>query len=875
MEFPVAHNETERLARLAELNLIGGPELEALEGLTDLVARSMNCASAVVSLLDEDLQRFIARSNLEQERTERKDAFCNYTITNGGVFIVENALEDERFKDNPQVTGVPGIRAYAGCPISIDGEHALGALCALDYEPRSFSRQDIECLEQFTRIVERLIRSHENARRASEALGLASQKEQEARRSLLHLEKVTTVSGVGGWELSFEDNIPRWSAQTRRIHETPDDYEPSLKNAINFYAPEAREVIRSAVERGVAEGKGWDLELPLTTYTGRQIWVRAAGEPVVEDGETTGLIGTFQDITQQRIDRERLRKSETLARERSEELDVTLSTMKQGVSVFDSDGKLLLWNQKYLDIFEKPANEIYKGVSLHQLISWEKDRGDFSGDVDETVNELMAELKQGKTVRHQFELKSGRIISSVHAAMPGGGWVGTHDDITQQEKSSRQIAHAAHHDPLTGLANRAKFNQEITNAVDHARSNGQKAAVMLVDLDGFKLVNDAFGHNAGDELLIGVAERLRASVRPYDHVARLGGDEFAIVLQCDPDQTTPIHDIAQRILASLERPFLIGRNEIFISASIGVSFIEDDENPVETAMGNADCALYKIKEEGKRGYRIFDLQINMEVTQKRLRELALREVTKNRDFVLHYQPIQSMTNNDVAGFEALIRWNSSEYDTQYPDEFIPLAEDLGLIQDIGNWVIDTSIAQAKSWPEHLRLSLNVSPRQLGRGQLVQAISETLKRHDFRADRLEVEITEYAMMQDDESTIDELAQLKNLGVRIALDDFGTGYSSLSYLHRFPFDKLKIDRSFINGFETNDRRANIIRAIVAMAVSLGMEVTAEGIETEDQLLLLKLMGCTYAQGYYFAKPMPIEEISLFSAEWENESLASLSA
>ena len=366
-----------------------------------------------------------------------------------------------------------------------------------------------------------------------------------------------------------------------------------------------------------------------------------------------------------------------------------------------------------------------------------------------------------------------------------------------------------------------------------------------------------------------------ASVRPNDLVARLGGDEFAVVLECAPDVTTPIYDIAERVLSALELPFLIGRKEIMISASIGVSFIEDDENPVETAMGNADCALYKIKQEGKRGYRVFDLQINMEVTQKRVRELDLREVTKLKAFELHYQPIHAMGDSEISGFEALIRWNSQDHEVQYPDQFIPMAEDLGLIQEIGDWVIRSSIAQAKDWPDHLRLALNVSPRQLGRGQLFQVVRDTLKLHNFDSNRLELEITEHAMIQDDEATITELRDLKELGVRIALDDFGTGYSSLSYLHRFPFDKLKIDRSFINGFETNDRRANIIRAIVAMAVSLGIEGTAEGVETEDQLLLLKLMGCTFAQGYFFAKPMPADAIPILCDDVKNESLARISA
>lgn len=875
MEFPIPENEDERLARLAQLDLIHGPEIPELDAIVKLVAAGLDCTSAMVSLLDKDFQWFKAKVNFDADRTDRKDALCNHTVQTNDVFVVENTLDDPRFRDNPLVTGLPGFRSYAGYPISIDGEHVLGALCVFDCEPRSFSEAELERLADYAQVVEALIRSSENSRRLNDAIDLANQKEQESKRHLIRLQKITSASGMGGWELYFAEQKLIWSKQTKIIHEVPEDYEPSLETAINFYAPEARETIQSAVERGIEFGQGWDLDLPLITYRGRKIWVRAVGEPMMSDGEIVGVMGTFQDITQERKDQERLRDSELLARERSEELDVTLANMKQGVSVFDSAGKLLLWNDKYVQIFEKLPQEVYKGVTLHELVMAEKARGDFKGDVDEMIAELEAELSSGKTVRRQFELKSGRIISSVHAAMPGGGWVGTHDDITLQEKTSRQIAHAAHHDSLTGLANRTKFNVEVAAAVLRSKSHGQKAAVMLIDLDGFKMVNDGFGHNTGDELLKGVSERLLASVRPNDLVARLGGDEFAIVLECDPNITAPIHDIAERVLSALELPFLIGRKEIMISASIGVSFIEDDENPVETAIGNADCALYKIKQEGKRGYRVFDLQINMEVTQKRVRELDLRAVTKAKAFELHFQPIHTMGSGEIAGFEALIRWNSPNHETQYPDQFIPLAEDLGLIQEIGDWVIRTSIAQAKDWPQDLRLALNVSPRQMGRGHLYQVVRDTLKLNNFDSDRLELEITEHAMIQDDEATIAELRDLKELGVRIALDDFGTGYSSLSYLHRFPFDKLKIDRSFINGFETNDRRANIIRAIVAMAVSLGIEVTAEGVETEDQLLLLKLMGCTSAQGYFFAKPMPAHAISILCDGEENESPEKISA
>ena len=856
-------NEKRRLDELRKLDVIGQSGTTELDAVVALAADIFDCPYSVVTFLDKDIQWFRARHGLEINCTEREHAFCNYTIQSGDVFVVSDASKDERFANNPYVVGKPHLRFYAGYPISINGVDALGAFCVLDDKPRAFSDQDKIKLRKLTEIVEGLIRGHENRRLALRAEKEALQNKEEHKRRSILLEKIAKVSGVGGWELNIGSEAPTWTEQTRKLHEVPDDYEPSVLDAINFYAPEVQPLVTAAVESGIKQGKGWDLELPLITAKGRKIWTRAIGEPISTDGEVTGLIGTFQDISQQKSDELRLLQSEQFARERTEELNVMLANMNQGVSVFDGAANLVLWNERYLEIFEKTPEEITRGISFKDILQAEKTRGEFTGSVDDAIKTLHADLGNNSVAQREYELKSGKIISSVHAPLPGGGWVGTHEDITAREIASRKIAHAANHDPLTGLANRSKFNSSVEEVVARVRQNSLRATLLLVDLDGFKLVNDTHGHKVGDELLVGVSKRLRESVRPGDVVARFGGDEFAVILESRTNENVHIDKAAKRILSSLEEPFHINGTEICISASIGASVIETDDNPVETAFANADCALYKAKEDGKRSFRIFDSKIDQEITQKRTRERALREVTQNKEFQVFYQPIHTSRDNALVGFEALLRWNSPTHERMGPDEFIPMAEEFGLIAEIGEWVVEHSIADASKWPSHISLSLNVSPRQLGTGKFFHHVSRTMAKYNFPANRLELEITETTILKDEDAIIEELFQLKALGLKIVLDDFGTGYSSLSHLNRYPIDKIKIDRSFIEGFEISERRAKFVRAIAGMSIGLGIEVTAEGVETEEQLNLLRLMSCKYVQGYYFGQPKPAQELAINDA------------
>lgn len=853
-------NETSRLAALRDLELVHTPATPDFDAIVEAAAEMFECPISLVSLVEEDIQWFKANCGLDAEETKRDVAFCAHAILTDDLLIVPDASKDSRFKDSALVTGEPHIRFYAGCPLSIDGVHRLGTLCVIDTKPRLPTDAQCRQLRRLGTAVEGLIRAHKSARKSELTTRGAVQQEQRFRRHANLLEQVANVSGVGGWEADLVDRQTYWSTQTKRIHDLPDDYEPVFGEALDSYAPEAQPIIRKAFDIGIATGQGWDLELPFITSKGREIWIRVVGEPVRENGQVRRIVGALQDITQRKQLESKLVESERLANEKTEELEVTLANMKQGVSVFDGDAKLLLWNQNYIDIFNKPDGEIYEGVSFLDLIEAEKARGEIDGDPATMIKELRERLNAGETVSTQYRTRGGRVISMTQAPMPGGGWVGTHDDITAQVEASTRVLHAAQHDTLTGLVNRSLFNIEFEKAAEAARNGEKDSALMLIDLDRFKPVNDTFGHAIGDQLLKTVARRLLSNVKSTDLVARLGGDEFAVVCRSCENSQQELSSVAARIVESLATPFSIGRNRIEIGASVGVSLISREDCDVETVLAHADSALYKVKQSGRGGYRFVDGQIRNEISQRNRREVALRDATRNREFILHFQPMKALGDCSLIGYEALIRWVRPQRKTMLPLEFIPIAEETGLIREIGNWALNTALEEAVNWSDQSRICLNISPRQLGNGLLFEEVERALTRWDIHPSRLELDVTEDIFVDGgDESGLDDLHKLKTLGVAIALDNFGTGNSSLNDLRRFPFDRLKIDRSIVAEFENDSQCAAIVIAVANLAKSLGIETTAEGIETAEQMSLLKITGCTIGQGYYLGHPVPADQIT----------------
>ena len=460
-------------------------------------------------------------------------------------------------------------------------------------------------------------------------------------------------------------------------------------------------------------------------------------------------------------------------------------------------------------------------------------------------------------------------MAIVHQPMDDGGWVATYEDITERRHSEARIAYMARHDALTGLPNRVLFGEKIEEAL---ASTGREGgfAVLSVDLDRFKQVNDTLGHHVGDELLRLAAKRLQHCAGEADTVARLGGDEFAIVQRrADGPEAAAI--LAHRAIEALSVPYDVVGQRITIGASIGVSLSSRAGSTGDKLLKSADIALYRAKADGRATWRFFEADMDARLQARRTLELDLRDALERNEFELHYQPIYDLTHDRVGGFEALLRWRHPSRGLVMPAEFIALAEELGLIIPIGEWVLQRACAEARDWPAHITLAVNVSAAQFKASSLITAVQGALAAASLAPRRLELEITESVLLADNVATLAILHTLRSHGIRIAMDDFGTGYSSLSYLRAFPFDKIKIDQTFVRDLEAADGSGPIVRAIRTLADCLSMRTTAEGVETSEQLRWLREEGCHEAQGYYFSRPVPASNIPELIERLQGLSLA----
>jgi diguanylate cyclase (GGDEF)-like protein len=461
-----------------------------------------------------------------------------------------------------------------------------------------------------------------------------------------------------------------------------------------------------------------------------------------------------------------------------------------------------------------------------------------------------------REVRRMVELPDGRSISILRRAMPGGGWVSTHEDITERTRTERRIAHMARHDALTDLPNRVLLRERLANAIA-CLPTGERLAVHYVDLDHFKTVNDTLGHQVGDALLKAVAGRLRDAVGERDTVARVGGDEFAVI-QVGMTGPAEAERLARGICEAIRDTYDLDGHAVVVDTSIGVALGPDDGGEPDDLIKNSDMALYRAKADGRGTYRFFEPDMDARMKTRRTLELALRQALANAQFELHYQPLVSLDDRRITCCEALLRWRHPERGTIPPAEFIPIAEEIGLIVPLGEWVLRKACADAARWPGEVKVAVNLSPIQVMNANLLAVVTGALASAGLPPNRLEIEITESVLMQSSETTLATLHRLRELGVRISMDDFGTGYSSLSYLRSFPFDKIKIDRCFINGLEAGDDSIAIVLAIAGLAKNLGIVTTAEGVETKRQFQQVKALGCREMQGFLFSPPRPFAEI-----------------
>ena len=668
--------------------------------------------------------------------------------------------------------------------------------------------------------------------------------------------------------------------------------------------------------------------------------------------------------------------------EQNRRLDSALNNMNQGLCMFDADNALLVWNERYVSMYRIDPKMIWHGCTIRDLLDARIAAGTFPLDPTRYDAELRAALKQGKNFTLNIELNDGRIIAVVNQPTKGGGWVATHEDITERKRAERElertrsfldtiienvpspiivkdipelryllinraaekllgvdrsmmlnktaadvmpalsaekieaedmkliasgkslyldehtiatpgngtrivtaarmpvmgsdgkpqylismirdvtehrrneqrIAHMAHHDPLTELSNRAAFNECISATIDLAAVSGESFAVLCIDLDRFKAVNDVFGHSVGDALLREVARRLATACQGA-FLARVGGDEFTVITPTGA-QPAAAEALAERLIAALDSEIEIDGHPLQIGLTIGVGIYPQDGADAATLVANADAALFRAKSEARGSIRFFEVSMDRELREKRALQQDLRMAIMRDEVMMHYQP-QAHIDGDITGFEALVRWHHPRHGLVPPNTFIPLAEESGIITALGEWILRTACREAASWPRPLRIAINLSPVQFQHGDLPSLVHQILLETGLSPARLELEITEGVLIGDFARAVAILRRLKNLGVRIAMDDFGTGYSSLSYLQSFPFDKIKIDQSFIANLNRGQQSAAIIRAVIALGRGLDLPVLAEGVETAEQLKFLVAERCSEIQGYLVGRPKPIAE------------------
>ncbi|MHB1101951.1 MAG: PAS-domain containing protein [Devosia sp.] len=566
-----------------------------------------------------------------------------------------------------------------------------------------------------------------------------------------------------------------------------------------------------------------------------------------------GWVATHQDVTEEAQRIAALEAREHQLALQNLRFDAAVNNMGQGLCMFDKDERLVICNQIYASMRHLPAELTVPGTQFIDILKFDFDQRKIPEAARQAAIEgFRAATTDGADSREVVELDDGRAICIQVHPMIDGGWVATHEDVTEQRKIEARVQHLARHDALTDLPNRVMFREEMEKLEARIKRD-ETVAVLCLDLDHFKAVNDTLGHVAGDEVLVTVGKRLREAARDTDVVARLGGDEFALLVH-SLDSPPHAASLADRIVKSIARPMQADGHQVMIGTSVGIAMAPGDGRDAETLLKNADTALYRAKSEGRGNYHFFEKGMDEALQHRRMLERGLKVALARGEFRLVYQPLMDLERNRICCLEALLRWDHPERGLIPPMEFIPVAEETGVITSIGEWVLREACKAAAGWPEHVRIAVNLSPVQFRNRGLVDHVISALHEAGLAASRLELEITESLLLADTELTLQTLHRLRALGVRISMDDFGTGYSSLSYLRSFPFDKIKIDRSFMKGLTPQEDSMAIIKAVVGLGRSLGMSTTAEGIETEEQLAAIREQGCDEAQGYLFSPPLP---------------------
>ena len=854
MPFPSA-SESDRLRALGALGILDTPAEPHFDAVCRIARDLFGVPIAVVSLVDEERLWFKARCGVDEDSIPRPDGFCVDTIASDEVHVVEDALAVARLRDHPLVTGDPGIRFYAGAPLILHPGVRVGALCLLATEPRRFSQDECRQLQDLAEIVVAHMRLHE-ARFLRETEIAARHRSDAAFKEAAAILTLTLDTMDQGLMMVDAQGIVRvCNGRAITLLGLPAEMmqaQPAFEDVLR-YQLEREEFTKSAdtMRQWVMQG---GLERQAHTYE------RERPDGTVLEIRTVPLgdgsaVRTYTDITQRKQAEARLAASQ-------ERLAFALDSGSDGLWDWDVDSGAIWLSDRWWKMLGYQEGEVETHIrEWFRLVHPDDER---------QAKLLLKEHCDGLSPAYECEyrlrtkagewawvLARGKVVSRDAQGRPLR-IVGTHIDVSSRKAAESRIAHMARHDALTDLPNRTLLHERLEQMLAEVRRYGGTCAVLCLDLDRFKSVNDTLGHLAGDALLRATATRLRGMVRAGDTIARLGGDEFVILLAGPVDQRG-VGDFAGRLIEATQLPVLIGDKPVAIGLSIGIAFAQDGATTGQSVYKNADLALYRAKAEGRNTYRFFEPAMDEAAAERQELELDLRRAITAGDLEVHYQPQVRSLDGELSGFEALVRWRHPTRGFVPPSIFIALAEETGLIASLGEWVLRTACHEAARWPRPIKVAVNLSPRQFQQTDLPEVILAILAEAGLSPARLDLEITETVIINDMARALNILRRLKGIGIGIAMDDFGTGYSSLATLQAFPFDKIKIDRSFVGRIGTSPEAAVIVRAVLGLGRSLGMAVVAEGVETPEQMRFLSEEACEEVQGYLLGKPQPIEHFS----------------
>lgn len=668
---------------------------------------------------------------------------------------------------------------------------------------------------------------------------------QESQKQLVQAQQIAKMSN---WELDAKSLKVVWSDELHALLGTSPEMRTDLGLLESFVYKPDWPAVQQSLESAIRHNKKHEIEYRIQAADGSLHWVYCKAKNIKDSsGKVIKLSGILQDITERKNKDEKIRLSTTV-----------FENSLEGILITDTNGTIVDVNPAFSEITGYSYNEIV-GQNTSIFKSGHQDDDFYAAmwqsliDSGQWRGEIWNRRKDG-SVFPEWE----NISSVVDEQGNRTHYVSVFSDITQIKSSQLKLDHLAHHDALTDLPNRLLLNERLNQAIRHAKRVSSKLAIFFLDLDNFKHINDSLGHPTGDNLLKNVTGKLLETLRQDDTVARIGGDEFVLLLE-DIDRPESAIQMADKLLAIFQHSFDLQDHQIGITASMGICLYPEDGEDAETLLRNADSAMYLAKTEGRNNYQFYTAELTKNAFERVLLENSLRRAIDNNEFLLHYQPQWNLRNSKIIGLEALIRWNHPDLGIVSPVKFIPIAEDSGLILPIGKWVLNEACYQAKQWIDKGynfgKIAVNISSPQLQRGSLINDVREALNKSQLPAFHLELEITEGFIMQQARDAINQLNDLREMGVTISIDDFGTGYSSLSYLKQLPIQKLKIDQSFVRDIPHDANDMAIAHAIIAMGTSLGLTVIAEGVETQQQADFLKKFGCEEVQGFLYSMPLTL--------------------